>query len=70
MILTVTGEKDANGAPIFEINGERFTYRGWSVNHDMIWQSATRQIVFVSPDYQHTDIIESPEHFVAVAAVN
>ena len=67
--LTVTGEKDVNGVPVFEVDGERFTYRGKSVHKDMIWQSHKRQIIFIGPDFRYTDVIESPEHFDAVATV-
>jgi hypothetical protein len=60
---------DAHGAPVFEIDGETFSFRGKTVNSDLIWQSETRQLVFRGPDHEFIDLITVPEAFVSVAPV-
>lgn len=59
-------EKDSKGAPIFEVDGEKFFYKGKSVNGHLVWQSATRQLVFRAPDFDTMDKILNAEEFEIV----
>ena len=61
--FTVREEKDANGNPIFEIDGERFYYvdegkGGKGTGADHVWASARgAQMIWRGPRYEVVDLV-------------
>jgi hypothetical protein len=56
LALKIVG-KDADGAPIYEVDGITYTYRGKDDDGNMVWQSemTSAQLVWLAPDFAEVE---------------